>query len=286
MTTMTRTNKLVRVTPKLAQEWLVLRNRKNRSIYDSVVDKYAHDMEQGLWKFTGDPIQFDTEGYLLNGQHRLSAIVKSGKTHEIWIWEGLDPTAQDAMDSGRVRLTGQQLSMDGIHHGNSVSAIVRILLKWESEDLMGRIPPSTGMVKQFIERNPDLCAEATSWAVRVARNVAIGRGPLGAFIYRALKLAEDYPEYIKKEEVEDFLEKLRSGANLDSNDPILILRTTSARYRMNHVRRTPARDLFNLVRTWNAVRAEETYNKLTGPRNGTVTMEHLILQPSVGGEDE
>jgi hypothetical protein len=235
------------------------------------------------WMFTGYPIQFDKQGNLLNGQHRLHAVIKSGKTVSFCIWEGLDASAQDAMDAGRTRNTGQQLTMHGMKHGTTMAAIVRVLLKWETGSFNTKEVASTGEVLEFIKKNPALIDKATHWADKISRHVSIGRGPVGAFAYRALKLAEEYPDFTSQEVVLDFLEKLESGAGLEPSDPILVLRNTSARYRVAKIRRSNIRDLYNLVRTWNAAQAGETPGRLVQPKNGVITLDHLILHHSVEG---
>ena len=45
-----------------------------------VATKYARDMANGSWEYTWDCIAFDKEGNLLNGQHRMLALVLSGCT--------------------------------------------------------------------------------------------------------------------------------------------------------------------------------------------------------------
>lgn len=66
------------ITPKLAEEYLTHNTHNYRKINLSDVKKMAEDMKDGKWEETPEPISFSPSGVLLNGQHRLSAIVKSG----------------------------------------------------------------------------------------------------------------------------------------------------------------------------------------------------------------
>ena len=66
------------ITPKLAEEYLARNTNNYRKINPSIVKKYAEDMKDGKWEETAEPISFSPSGVLLNGQHRLAAIVKSG----------------------------------------------------------------------------------------------------------------------------------------------------------------------------------------------------------------
>lgn len=271
------------VSPAIATNWLEKKNKNNRNILDAIVDKYARDMANGRWVFTGDPIQFDKEGNLLNGQHRLSAVVKAGKVVQFVIWEGIDASAQDAMDAGRTRNTGQQLHMKGYKHGTTMAAVVRVLLKWDQSRLNSKDVPSTGEVVEFTNANLALVEMATHWADSIARTVSLSRGAVGAFAFRALKLAQEHPDFTSQETVIDFLEKLKTGAGLEPGDPILTLRNTSARYRVQKMRRSVARDLYNIIRVWNAVQAGEVLTTLRAPKDGVVTPENLILMHSVEG---
>lgn len=48
-----------------------------RRIDKNLVQKYARQMKNGLWQDNGEPIQIREDGTLLNGQHRLLAIVEA-----------------------------------------------------------------------------------------------------------------------------------------------------------------------------------------------------------------
>lgn len=66
------------ITPKLAETYLAHNTNNYRKINHSNVKKYAQDMKDGKWEETAEPISFSPSGVLLNGQHRLSAIIKAG----------------------------------------------------------------------------------------------------------------------------------------------------------------------------------------------------------------
>lgn len=68
---------LMLITPEMAAAMLQ-KNAGNRQIRPSVVAQYADQMKRGQWQVTHQPIATDSEGNLVDGQHRLSAIVSSG----------------------------------------------------------------------------------------------------------------------------------------------------------------------------------------------------------------
>jgi hypothetical protein len=67
--------KVLKITPKMAEEFLK-NNKINRHIRPGLVNKYSYDMIKGRWQ-TIQNISFDSSGSIIDGQNRLSAIVKS-----------------------------------------------------------------------------------------------------------------------------------------------------------------------------------------------------------------
>jgi hypothetical protein len=68
---------IVLVTLEIAAQWLD-RNPQNRRIVQSRVSFYAAQMQAGSWKLTHQGIAFDEYGNLVDGQHRLYAVILSG----------------------------------------------------------------------------------------------------------------------------------------------------------------------------------------------------------------
>lgn len=100
------------VNPETAQTWLG-RNACIRNLRRGIVNSYARDMEAGLWAFTGEPIKFDLTGALIDGQHRLHALVKSDVTLSLAVFRNIDPSAVHVMDSGARRTAGDALKFQG-----------------------------------------------------------------------------------------------------------------------------------------------------------------------------
>ena len=75
---------LVNVTPELAEFWLT-QNSANRNVRREVWKAYARDMAAGAWKVTAETIKMSPAGRLLDGQHRLQAVVASGVTVPMFV---------------------------------------------------------------------------------------------------------------------------------------------------------------------------------------------------------
>lgn len=87
------------VDPHLATKWLE-GNVHNRKVRDSVVARYAADMKAGRWRQTHQGIAFDEEGVLIDGQHRLFAIIEADTTVLLQVTYGLPMESQMVVDDG------------------------------------------------------------------------------------------------------------------------------------------------------------------------------------------
>jgi hypothetical protein len=87
----------VLVTPQIAEHWLES-NVLNRQVRKSRVRTYARDMAAGKWQFNTQGITFATDGTLIDGQHRLKAVVESGASVLMVVWFNVPPTTRDVID--------------------------------------------------------------------------------------------------------------------------------------------------------------------------------------------
>lgn len=86
------------ITPEVAEEYLQ-KNVHNRQIKLSKVKVIARDIVMGEYKLTHQGISFDEDGNLLDGQHRLKAIVLAGKPIDIFVARGVPRDAITGIDS-------------------------------------------------------------------------------------------------------------------------------------------------------------------------------------------
>lgn len=95
-----------------AQKILLASNYDNRKVRKSVVAKYARDMLNGNWLFTPEPIVISKTGRLLNGQHRLMAVVESHCPQKFMVTSGFDDETFSVLDRGALRTKSDALKMD------------------------------------------------------------------------------------------------------------------------------------------------------------------------------
>lgn len=120
----------IEIDPARAQLWLE-NNFRNRPVSEDVVAAYARDMTNGAWTSTHQGIAFNDRDELIDGQHRLLAIVRSGVTVRMMVTfglpskiEGKEMTTMDAVDRGRTRSVADQLKIQhGFKDGAATAAI-------------------------------------------------------------------------------------------------------------------------------------------------------------------
>jgi hypothetical protein len=94
------------VTPEYAKIVLSDRNTQNRPLRPSWVNSLSSAIKRGEWQLTHQGIAFDTEGILIDGQHRLAAIAKSGMPVKMFVTRGVDSGAFKAIDMHAKRTIG------------------------------------------------------------------------------------------------------------------------------------------------------------------------------------
>ncbi len=86
------------VTPETAQELKEhLSMEHNRRVKSRTLGKYIADMISGNWHNNYDPIRVSEEGYLLDGQHRLNAVIESNTTQEMFFIFGIPDEVADGV---------------------------------------------------------------------------------------------------------------------------------------------------------------------------------------------
>lgn len=103
---------VVKVTPELARRLIEKSNYGNRKVRTGVVKKYAKIMKNGDWRFSPETISISKSGRLLNGQHRMLAVIESGITCRFLFATGFEDEVFSVLDRGAVRSRADALKID------------------------------------------------------------------------------------------------------------------------------------------------------------------------------
>ena len=165
------------ITPEIAEDWLLkAAPTGNRSINSSHLCALADAMRNGHWKLNGDPIRF-TGGTLMDGQHRLKAVVLTGTPIQSVVVRGVGAEAFDTIDQGKKRSASDVLRISGEVNTNNLAAAARWILLYEAGGAsfrhrtllsVGRARAITSQeIVRLIERCPDI-RHSVSLTIRLA----------------------------------------------------------------------------------------------------------------------
>jgi hypothetical protein len=179
-------SRVIEFSPKLAEYILTNLNVKNRPMKPTKVAKYASDLGEGLWGLTGDTIKFGGDGFLKDGQNRLSACVRSQRPMKSHVVFGIDPQLFARMDIGKNRNGADVFSIAGISRANHVSAAVRWLLILTGDDPGNRGAQFSNeeLLKAHREKfEGDRLERSIQAALAVKKTCSHPVGPLAALHY-------------------------------------------------------------------------------------------------------
>jgi len=111
-------------------------------------------MRNGHWLFTGDAIRFTNKPELIDGQHRMKALIKANITLPMVCVFGLDPRAKHALDMGRKRSAADALALKGHTQSSRLSGAARQLLYIKHNSQSARV--TNAEIEELVERHPKL----------------------------------------------------------------------------------------------------------------------------------
>jgi hypothetical protein len=232
------------VGPVLAEEMLA-HNTRNRPLVSSAVERFAKAMAEGRWRLTSEAIAFDTDGVLIDGQHRLHAVLESGVQVQMAVWFGCNPSEFDALDQGMARTGGHLLALAGFPDANNRAALVSLITRVRTGRQDGISAQELLNIASDMKQEP-LTAAIRYGGVAYKTTKSKTAGALAAWWIMAHRKTQS--------DFEDFWEALRVGANLQKGSPILRLRQMFAdgAFKETNSRNRAVRIAAAIILTWNA----------------------------------
>ena len=219
---MTVNVKIETITPAQAKKWLE-GNVDNRRLRESRVLYLARILTDGEWELTGDAIVFDDQGVLINGQHRLSAVVVANISAQFLVLRGVPTKAQEVMDQNLSRSVADQLQRRGVSYPHVIASALGWIARFEYMEETGNIhyanpamqQPSMRRQLHIFEENLELVDEVQGMS-KLTYHLKVRPGPTLAAKHRLAR--------IDAEEAEIFFKHLAEGIGLSKDDPIRRLR--------------------------------------------------------------
>ena len=209
------------ITPELAKDILENHNNLNRNLNKKHVKALLNNMKQGFWRFNGDTIRFDRDGQLIDGQHRLAALVEFGKPLPMIVIKGFDKETIRTIDQEiKPRNLSDLFKMNGVKDPTNVSATINRFFAIGATNSFissNRYSHSNGAIdgktayKNTIDTKyneyfskPDLWDDIVSYARRCNKNTRLLKsseiGGMYAFLYLRIHHSD--------EEIRGFFDRL------------------------------------------------------------------------------
>lgn len=194
-------------------------NTRNRPLNKANLDYFCDALRKGRFQLTHQGIALDWNGDLIDGQHRLTAILITGIEVDLMVMYDLPPETYSKVDCGRIRNGADTLAYMGHDGGNDLAAALRLIdnyynnteARWRSytarktnDDMTELAPAYPGM--------SDLIPIARR--MRKACGVSISAATVTLYLTRDHSAAEAW------------IEGVVTGANLSVGDPRLAYRNT------------------------------------------------------------
>lgn len=218
----------IEVTPQVASELLAASEHvMQRTYVQRRSERFAHDMRNGNWRVTHQPIAISPDGAVLDGQHRLHAVILADATVTMLVAYDIDPTTFAVIDTGTSRGTHDALKIAGIPNAGLKASVARQLLAYDavvgttlSLNHAARDLTTTDVQAVFDTPRGELIFAAEALGQRVSK--AFGRFGLRSWTAVAWVIMEE--SELSDSVRAEFWQRFTDGAMLAPGSPILALR--------------------------------------------------------------
>ena len=184
------------ITPELATQYLS-HNVTNRSIRKQEVDAYAREIKRGTFVLTHQGIAFDSDGNLIDGQHRLMAIAMAGTPVKMMVSRGVTPMALTVVDRGASRTMRDVISLGGVQSGELCSMMRNGVMLSAMSQLVSCGYRSMRLTANEVLKLFEAFGDHASVAFRYGVNKSIGRSQVISAALAAMHCGVDH-EAIEK----------------------------------------------------------------------------------------
>ena len=227
-------------------EALLGKNTHNRSVRADRVHTMARDMNHGQWVLNGETIKVGSTR-LIDGQHRLLAVIESGATVEMMVIRGLPDDTQATVDIGTKRQLADTLALAGEENAHNLAAAVRYAWYFDNfrEPKKFGVNPSVNELGSWLDRNPEI-RQSLHWGRQASTSVVRYIPSVGTALHYLMARLDH-------QAAGDFWDALADGTEKPGS-PVyalreVLLRDLSAPHRMSIRHRSAL-----TIKAWNAMR--------------------------------
>lgn len=212
----------VEIGPSEAEAMLAF-NDRNRPVTAAKVALYAAEMTAGKWRYTRVPIIFSAER-LIDGQHRLCGVIKSGATIKADVSFGAPDEAFAFIDVGKPRTAADIFSINGVPNAATMAAAMAFVIGYDDGTIGtatngSNRPPAADLYASYCQ-HPDLQKSAFVNHAFAASRLAPPSMMCALHYICARK---------SRAAADEFFAKVADGVNVSRGDPALALRNVLIR---------------------------------------------------------
>ena len=249
------------ITPKRAKE-LLTGNEKNRRLTPGLVSFLAEEIRAGRWDANnGETIKLNGKT-LIDGQHRLHAVIAAGQPVKMAIMSGVSNDAFDTIDLGKRRSLGDTLQRQGYKYYNYLATAARCYVSlqrgaWANSHYFGI---RKGL--EIIDKHPKLYSSIEFGCKGGQQRYRfctkfVGSGIFAATHYRATQIDKTTADY--------FFDHLLTGADLKGGDAILTLRDFFYSLKTEQLTLRTEGRLLMICKAWNCWRDDTPFKARLKP---------------------
>jgi hypothetical protein len=281
------------VTPSMAAKILGEHNKGNRTIKPKQVDRLASDITGGRWQSDmPDMCGLDTSMHIISAQHRLSAVIKAGKSAGIWFLFGLPQSSRGVTDQAVTYSTGDALRRHGVEqYANLMATTLKAVVAWKmgmvpnSGSKPSRVNLSKSWLEQEIDNHPKLLA-SVKWAMTNKsefRSIPTSNLAFGHYITT---------RYASKKYGPEFWDGLLNAGHLEAGDPRRAMMRMFEKVNLDKVdSKVNGIYIFGIIKAWNLWIEDRqlkqmTYKQTETLRGGALKVERFVPIPELAICDE
>lgn len=201
--------------------------QKQRHLSEKRVQKFSNAMLAGQWQLTHQAIAIDSDGILIDGQHRLAAVIRSGTSQEFLVAYESESATFDVIDTGQARTASDTLAIAGYTNVNVLSASARMLMSYD--DVKGTKGTMSGAASKYTSADilgflESKRGEILMASISEGSSLAQVFSRYGAKTWLTAAVVLLMESDVHKDIAKEFLTKLRTGEMLAAGSPILAMR--------------------------------------------------------------
>lgn len=240
-------------------------NTSNRLLNPRRVNVLSACIARGEWIVDGNPIKLAEDGTLLDGQHRLAAIVQAKQAVTVALAADLPRESQVVMDSGRSRSFGDYLRIRGVGNISHVAAAIRLLWVYESGAFAMSTWRSLYPTNQQLWELYEHCGSEVQAAISVTRTVR-RYVPVPASVLGVCWMIFNR---IDADDCDDFFAQLGMQKTVESSPVLALSRLLSNRERTDTGSLNQQILMAFVIKAWNAYRAGDDVQLIKWRRGGS-----------------